>query len=139
MKVYRAAGLGQDSKLNHYFPRGMITCWCVVTGQIYRCTGQGHQSKMHDCYRLKHEEQQQDIQALEASAQPAFNLGLECHYLFLVYAIGCPMPAGAAWHETWCEKAYHDETTLELKIERTANKWARAENGARWHHCWLMK
>jgi len=37
--------------------------------------------------------------------------------------------AGAAWRETWCEKAYHDEGTLELKIERNANKWARTESG----------
>eukprot|EP00200_Dunaliella_tertiolecta_P010471 CAMPEP_0202386010 /NCGR_PEP_ID=MMETSP1127-20130417/64080_1 /ASSEMBLY_ACC=CAM_ASM_000462 /TAXON_ID=3047 /ORGANISM="Dunaliella tertiolecta, Strain CCMP1320" /LENGTH=528 /DNA_ID=CAMNT_0048986381 /DNA_START=250 /DNA_END=1836 /DNA_ORIENTATION=- len=48
-------------------------------------------------------------------------------------------PLGAAWHETWCEKAYHDETTLELKIERTANKWARAENGNEWEEKWGEK
>ena len=52
---------------------------------------------------------------------------------FLVYLVKAHLClcTGAAWRETWCEKAYHDETTLELKIERTANKWACTENGAR--------
>lgn len=31
--------------------------------------------------------------------------------------------AGAAWHETWSEKAYHDPHTVELVVERTAHKW----------------
>lgn len=38
--------------------------------------------------------------------------------------------AGAAWNETWTEKAFHDAATLELNIERTARKWAKGEDGA---------
>ncbi|GMH35329.1 hypothetical protein BSKO_03197 [Bryopsis sp. KO-2023] len=43
---------------------------------------------------------------------------------------------GGAWRETWTEKISTDSANNEQVIERSANKWARRDDGNEWEENW---